>query len=330
MMSTSLVTGGTGCLGSPLVRRLAAEGRPVRLLVQHSAQGEHLAHLPAVSLIQGDVTRPETLDAAVQGVEVVYHLAAKVHEEPKNAADEREFHVVNAVGTASLLASCKKAATRRLVLVSTVAVYGEVSGCSGDESTGVNPRTAYARSKLAAETMVLSNNGVEGVVLRLPVAYGPGDRGNVGRLIRAIGRRRFFLIKGVPGRRSMVGAENVAAAAVLAGTHPRAVGEVFLVTDGPPISLEEMVRVVNIGLDRTWKPLVFPRAIVWGGAALGSVACHLTGRSIPLTLQTLSKIYGQLEFSSDKIARTLGYQPVQSFQDGIIAEVRWLQKHQGI
>jgi nucleoside-diphosphate-sugar epimerase len=321
----AVVTGGAGCLGTPLVRRLAGEGHAVSVLSRSADGAAHLRDTPGVSVVQGSLEDGEALERACDGAEVVYHLAAKVHSVPRDHTEEREFFHINTDGTARLLAAAKSAGARRLVMYSTVAVYGETAGFDADETTPTNPATPYGRSKLEAERLVLGQSEVEGVVLRLPVAYGPKDRGNISRLIRTVARRRFFWVGHGENRRSLVGAGNAAAAAVLAGKHPAATGETFLVTDGPAASLAELVAAIGAGLGQSWTPPNLPSALAAALAVCGSGMSRITGRSMPFDRDAYAKLFSSLVFSSDKLEGCLGFRAPHSLQEGIAGEVAWLR-----
>lgn len=323
-MSVALVTGGTGCLGTPLVRRLADQGG-ARVLTRSAASAAHLSDAPGVSVLEGSLEDREALRRACDGVEVVYHLAAKVHSVPRNRAEADEFHRVNADATAGLMDAARAAGVRRVVLFSTVAVYGDACPSPANEKTPPAPATPYGRSKLAAEEIVLGDASVEGVALRLPVAYGPLDRGNIGKLIRSVAKRRFFWVNGGRNRRSLIGAENAADAALLAGRHESAPGEVFLVSDGPAASLAELIHAITAALGEPWTPPNLPAPVARALAGAGSIASAALGRSLPFERETYSKLFGALIFDTRKIQTCLGFRSHQTLHESIAAEVSWMR-----
>ena len=288
-----LVTGASGCLGRAAVRELTARGHCVRGTARSGARGES-AH----EWVTGELAALD-LAALSAGCDAVVHLAALVHSPAIKL--ESAYLDVNARLTSLLLAAARPA-PGAFVLASTVGVYGVEEGDRLDEASPVAPKTPYARSKLAAEHAVLERGGT---VLRLPVAYGPGDRGNVARLTRALARGRFVLPGAGSARRSLVSAENAARA--LADAVAAAVGGVFLVTDDDDLTLAELVQTISDALGVA-PPLRAPVAILDALAWLGSASATL-GVPAPLTRQALHKLTRTLTFDCTKSKRLLGYRP---------------------
>ena len=171
-----LVTGAAGFLGAALANRLAQGGHHVRGLDDLSA-GDPARLLPHVSFTRGDVNDRPKLWSLLQGVECVYHLAARVSV-PESVLYPREYNAVNVGGTVSVMEAMRDAGVKRVVFVSSGAVYGEQSQVPFHESLSPNPRSPYAVSKLAAEYYVRTIGalvGIETVSLRVFNAYGPGQ-----------------------------------------------------------------------------------------------------------------------------------------------------------
>jgi UDP-glucose 4-epimerase len=171
-----LVTGAAGFLGSALANRLAQMGHAVRGLDDLSA-GDPARLLPQVSFTRGDVNDRPKLWSLLQGVECVYHLAARVSV-PESVLYPREYNAVNVGGTVSVMEAMRDVGVRRVVLASSGAVYGEQAAQPLREAMMPNPRSPYAVSKLAAEYYVRTIGalvGIETVALRIFNAYGPGQ-----------------------------------------------------------------------------------------------------------------------------------------------------------
>lgn len=171
-----LVTGAAGFLGSALANRLAQAGHTVRGLDDLSA-GDPARLLPQVALTRGDVNDRPKLWTLLQGVECVYHLAARVSV-AESVLYPREYNAVNVGGTVSLMEAMRDVGVRRVVLVSSGAVYGEQAAQPLHEEMRPDPRSPYAVSKLAAEYYVHTIGalwGIETVALRVFNAYGPGQ-----------------------------------------------------------------------------------------------------------------------------------------------------------
>jgi UDP-glucose 4-epimerase len=171
-----LVTGAAGFLGSALANRLAGDGHSVGALDDLSA-GDPARLSPQVLFTRGDVNDRPKLWTLLQGVECVYHLAARVLV-PESILYPREYNAVNVGGTVSVMEAMRDAGVRRVVLVSSGAVYGEQAIQPLHEGLSPNPRSPYAVSKLAAEYYVRTIGalwGIETVALRVFNAYGPNQ-----------------------------------------------------------------------------------------------------------------------------------------------------------
>ncbi len=171
-----LVTGAAGFLGSALANRLAADSHSVRGLDDLSA-GDPARLSPQVLFTRGDVNDRPKLWTLLQDVECVYHLAARVSV-PESVLYPREYNAVNVGGTVSVMEAMRDAGVRRVVLVSSGAVYGEQGRQPLSEKQAPDPRSPYAVSKLAAEYYVRTIGslwGLESVALRVFNAYGPGQ-----------------------------------------------------------------------------------------------------------------------------------------------------------
>jgi nucleoside-diphosphate-sugar epimerase len=204
------------------------------------------------------------------------------------------------------------------VFASTVAVYGRDFDLHADESTPVAPRTPYARSKLAGEAAVRERHGV---VLRLPLTYGPGDRGNMAQLIGAVASGRFVLPGPCDQPRSFLAADNAAhaVACVLAIPQPPE-DDLFLLTDEDDRSTSGVVAVIVAALTALGRPAPpvrrAPYALVWAAGLAGSAAGVL-GIRVPVTLAALRKLTTGLTFSCARARAQLGYAPVRRFADAM-------------
>jgi UDP-glucose 4-epimerase len=171
-----LITGAAGFLGSALSNKLAAEGHTV-LGVDDLSTGDPKVLIPAVQFTRGDVNDRPKLWTLMQGVDCVYHLAARVIV-PESVLYPREYNQVNVGGTVTLMEAMRDVGVRRVVLISSGTVYGNQAVQPVTETAIPNPRSPYAVSKLAAEYYTKSIGdlwGIETVCLRVFNAYGPGQ-----------------------------------------------------------------------------------------------------------------------------------------------------------
>jgi len=249
-----------------------------------------------------------------------------VHSVPGTKEEEQKFYQVNVEGTRNLLEAAKQNKVKRIVFYSTVGVYGKDADFHGDELSPCQAGSVYAKSKYLAEQLVLNSSndgGPEGVVLRFPVVYGPLDRGNVARLIKAIHNRLFFYFGDGNCLRSMISSKNAAEAAVRAAIEPKAANEVFCVTDGRDYSMNEIVDSICGALGMNWRPYHLPVFLAELAGRFGDVLrkwCHV---SFPIDSDRVRKLSHPLTFSCKKAKRVLGYEPVETLKEGIRKEVEW-------
>jgi len=325
------VTGVTGCLGRALIQNLTKSGFHLRLLVLPHEQ--HIfSYQKKAKIIVGDISSPEVLADLTKDTEIVFHLAGKVHSLPRSRADENEFYRVNTEGTRLLIKAAAKNKARRIVFYSTVGVYGEVADFHGDELSPCRPLSAYANSKYMAEQLVLNSfkkEGPEGVVLRFPVVYGPFDRGNVAKLIKAIYHKLFFYFGDGNCLRSMISSKNAAEAAVRAAFELKSTSEVFCVTDGRDYTMNELVGSVHNALGISRKPYHLPVLLADIAGRLGDLLGKWTCVPFPIDSEKVRKLSLPLTFSCEKAKKVLGYEPVETLGKGIRREVEWLYPNSG-
>lgn len=272
--------------------------------------------LPALEqVIVGEIGPHTDWGRAVAGADTVVHLAARVHVTGKDAGALPLFRAVNAEGAATLARAAREAGVRRLILVSTTTVYGNRSvGRPFDESSPPAPATPYAVSKLEAERLVLDalrGSGTELVILRPPLVYGPGAKGNFGRLAR-LARTRFPLpLASVRNRRSLVYVGNLVDAITLCIDHPAAAGRLYVVSDGADVSTPEIVRgVARASGQSAW---LFPCP-----PGLLRFAARLIGRT-----DEASRVLDDMAVDSSRIRGELGWTPPFTFDQGLTQTAAW-------
>ena len=320
------VTGGTGCLGRPLVERLIADGAYLKLLTLPN-DASLIYPDNKVKIITGDINLPDALDLLCMDCEIVFHLAGKVHSVPGTKKAEQEFYQVNVEGTRNLLEASKRNRVKRVLFYSTVGVYGKDADFHGDELSLCRPNSVYAKSKYLAEQLVLNSSndgGPEGTVLRFPVVYGPLDRGNVAKLIKAVKRKQFFFFGEGNCLRSMISSNNAAEAAVRAAFEPKTANEVFCVTDGRDYTMNELVDSICRALGMSQQPYHLPVLLADLAGSFGDILRKWAHVSFPIDSDRVKKLSRPLTFSCEKAKKVLGYEPVETLEEGIRREVEWM------
>lgn len=241
-----LVTGGTGFVGRAVVRTLASRGHSVVLALRAQQQAP-----PFPSVVVGEIGPDSAWYSALQGVEAVVHLAARVHVMRSRRSDEHEYMRTNFEGTLNLAHAAAECGARRFIFVSTIKVNGELTR-SRPFGPDDPPRAAdaYARSKLAAEVGLKETKNLEPVIIRPPLVHGPGAKGNLARLCWLANSGIPVPFGGIDNRRDLVGVANLADLIERCIWHPAASGQTLLVSDGEPLSTPQLFRTIAESLGK--------------------------------------------------------------------------------
>lgn len=308
-MSRIFVTGGSGFVGKQLCRELLRQGLAVRIALRKKA-GAHFP--PAAEMVEvGDITADTDWKAALSGIDVVMHLAARVHVMEDASADPlAEFRKVNVQGTENLARQAARAGVKRLVYVSSIGVNGLLtsSGVSFSEVDEPNPHNEYAQSKWEAEQAlhrIARETGLEVVILRPPLVYGRGAPGNFAQMLKVLAKGIPLPLASVHNLRSFVYVGNLVDALILCASHPAAVGKTYLVSDGEDVSTSDLLSRLGVALGRPARLFPFP-------ASLLTLAARMTGRG-----DQIERLLGSLRLDSSKIRRELGWQPPYSLSEGL-------------
>jgi len=323
-----LVTGATGAVGPRVVAELLESGCRVRTF--------SLDHPPdewpdRVETQISDITDSTAVWRAMQGVDAVIHLAALLHiVNPPQAMRER-YERINVGGTATVVDAAMRAGVKRIVLFSTIAVYGPSNGRILTEETKPSPNTFYAETKLSAEKIVLGATGIDGekigTVLRLGAVYGSRIKSNYERLTHALARRRFIPIGSGLNRRTLVYDKDVAKAAVLAASHPAAAGRLFNVTDGNFHTLGEIIETICSAIGRRPPRVSLPLGMTRGAAGLFEGLGKAAKVKIPAVCSMIDKYTEDVAVDGHLIQKELGFVPEYSLEKGweeAISELRRL------
>jgi UDP-glucose 4-epimerase len=318
-MKRCLVTGATGALGPSVVRVFRDAGYRVRALARRAG-----GDLPAdVEVVEGDIADRAAVDAAVRGAEVVVHLAALLHivNPPPDLA--AEYERVNVEGTRLLTAAAETAGVRRLVLFSTIAVYGDSAGGVLDEASPSAATTFYARTKIAAERIVLASP--IGVVLRLAAAYGPRVKGNYRSLVRAIARGRFLPIGRGGNRRTLIFEEDAARAALHVAEADLGGERLFNASDGQLHTVAEIVEAIYRAVGSPPPRLHLPLPLARAALMAAELPFRAVRRRPRIGRLTLDKYTEDVAVSSARL-RAAGFEPRWSLHDGWREAVRVLRE----
>lgn len=315
-----LVTGANGFVGKTLCAKLLRQGQSVRAAVRSGNSTLENVKAATVGAIDGETD----WSASLRGVDVVIHLAARVHVMKDKAADPlTEFLKVNLYGTSNLAQQAASAGVKRLVYVSSIKVNGEQTTVNRPftESDEPDPQDPYGMSKWRAEQdlqRIARETGLQVVIVRPPLVYGPGVKGNFIRLLAAIDRGIPLPLAGANNARSLVYVGNLVDALIACATYPAAVGQTYLVSDGDDVSTAMLVDMIARSLGRNNRAFNFPTGI------LRAVATVL-GRA-----EQVDRLFGSLRINDEKLRRELAWSPPFTLEQGLRATVEWYRAHRNI
>jgi len=306
-----LVTGSTGLVGRALLKRLASRGgQPIRAGQRIPRDDDLPTEVTTMRMPSLDASASSR--AALAGTETVIHLAARVHVMNDRAADPlAAFRVVNTAGTLTLARQAAAAGVRRFIFVSSVKVNGE-STEAGHPFSAANtpaPQDPYGISKREAEDglrEIAAATGMEVVIVRPPLVYGPGVKANFAALMRAVQRGLPLPLGSVTGnRRSLVALDNLVDLLITCIDHPAAANQTFLVSDGEDLSTADLLRRMGQAMSKPARLLPVPPALLKLGAAL-------VGKG-----DMAQRLLGNLQIDITHTRETLGWTPPIGVDEGL-------------
>jgi nucleoside-diphosphate-sugar epimerase len=224
------------------------------------------------------------------------------------------YRQVNVAGTENLARQAVEHGVRRLVFLSSIKVHGEETAVPYTEQHLAAPQDPYGASKLEAEKIlheISTETGLEVVIIRPPLVYGPGVKANFLNLLKIVERGVPLPLASITNARSLVYLGNLIDAIVTCATHPRAAGQTFLVSDGEDVSTPQLIRQLATALDRPARLLPFPPSLM-------RLAGKLTGKSM-----AVDRLLGSLVVDSGKIRRELGWKPPYTMAEGLAETAKW-------
>lgn len=308
-----LVTGADGFIGRALCARLAA----ARVSHVGAVRALPPGGTPSRDIIAlGDFAAADWT-SVLRGVDAIVHLAGRAHvATARDASDPTPFVVANVHVTRRLLDAALQAGVRRVVLASTIKVYGEATlpGKPFRAGDPTAPQDAYAHSKAGAEHVLwhaCRGGAIEGVALRLPLTYGPGVKGNFARLLDAVAAERRLPLAGIDNRRTLLYVGNAVSAIESALTTPALAGETLPVADAESVSTSELVlrltRALGVAPRLFHVPAFAMRA---GGMLLGKRA-------------SLARLLGTLEVDAGRFRELARWVPPFTVDEGLAATAAW-------
>uniref|UniRef100_A0A7C3ZXR8 NAD-dependent epimerase/dehydratase family protein n=1 Tax=Planktothricoides sp. SpSt-374 TaxID=2282167 RepID=A0A7C3ZXR8_9CYAN len=321
-MSFILVTGNTGFIGKHTTTKLRKLGFRLSCASRHHFPNISNSINHVISNIDGNTHWYD----ALKNIDAVIHLAARAHIlNDTNPNPEAEFFAVNSEGTANLVKQSIQAGVKHFIFISSIGAMASLSNQPLQENSPCQPDTPYGRSKLAAEQALISlasESDMTWTILRPTLVYGPGNPGNMERLIKLVKKGLPLPFGQVNNSRSLVYVGNLVDAIITCLTHPNAKNQTFLISDGEDLSTPDLIRKIAYHLDCPCNLLPVPPSLLRVAGNLGDMGEKLLGRSLPLNTPTIDRLLGSLVVDSSKIRNTLNWQPPFTIDEGLQKTLR--------
>ena len=311
-----LITGVSGFVGRAVAQALLAAGQPVVAAVRQLPSQELLLHTNLQWQAVGNINNQTQWQPALQGVHTVVHCAARAHVMQEHATDAlAAYRKVNVAGTLHLAQQAAAAGVLRFVFVSSIKVNGETTfpGQPFTEESPPAPQDTYGQSKAEAEQALLAlaaQTGMEVVIIRPPLVYGPGVKGNFAGMAKAVQRGIPLPLGAVHNQRSLVALDNLVSLVLLCADRtrsPQAANQVFVVADGEDVSTTTLLRKVAQAAGGHSRLLRLPAWLLRAGASL------LDKRAMA------DRLLGNLQVDATKAYTLLGWRPVVTMDEQLAA-----------
>jgi len=322
-MSSVLVTGATGFIGSHLVEALLELGNQVRCLVRPSS---NLQWLPRerVALCSASLASGDGLAKALEGAHTVFHLAGAT-----KARTYPEYHRSNVESLRTLLDAVRKHAPglRRFVYLSSQAAAGPSPAGVMDETAACAPLTYYGESKLAAEKLLAGYPDIPGVVLRSVSVYGPRDRDFL-TLVKSMKLGVAPILGTREKRLTFVHVADVVQALILAAKSPAAAGRTYFITDGRVYTWDETRRIIEKVVGRKALEIRVPLPVIWATAAIADSWSRVTGTATIINLNRMREFrQANWACSSERLQAELKFRPRYDLESGLRQTIAWAREN---
>ncbi len=316
-MSKVLITGSNGFIGQYFAHYLRENGNDIIHTYRHLPDEIHSNTTEHFAV--GNIDAQTQWKSALTDVGIVIHLAARVHVMQETHAEPlTAFREVNTEGTLNLARQAVEAGVKRFVYLSSIKVNGEHTQDTPFSADDLpNPQDPYAISKFEAEQQLLAlgkESGMEIVIIRPPLVYGYGVKGNFSRLINLVKKSIPLPLARIHNARSLVSLQNLCALIRLCLVHPAATGQVFLVSDGRDLSTSELFEQIAQAMNKKSRLFYLPPNWL-------RFITHLLGRDAEY-----ERLFGSLQVDISKNEQLLGWKPQVSVEQGIRYALEGMEK----
>lgn len=318
-----LVTGAAGFTGGHLVRYLAARGETVRAMVRRRSP------VPAfdggVQVVEGDLTDPASVSLAMDGVDLVYNIAARYREAALTAS---AYRAVNATAVQEIVERAPAAGVRRVVQCSTVGVHGDIAHPPASEDAPLEPGDVYQATKLEGELLgraAADRLGIDLVIARPSGIYGPGDR-RLFKVFGGVATGRFVMLGSGRNYYHLTHIDDLCEGFRLCGTVPAARGRTYILAGGEVTTLGELVALVADVAGVRGPRLRWPVTPVWLAGAVCEALCAPFGVEPPLYRRRVDFFRKSRAFDITRARQELGFDPRVGLRDGIKRTLEWYRE----
>jgi nucleoside-diphosphate-sugar epimerase len=313
-----LVTGATGFIGRYLVNALC-KNHQVRCLVRKTSDISMLRNIN-VAIVYGDLLVKNSLDLALDKIDLIYHLAGEVYSRKRN-----DYFNGNVLASKNLVEVAKEKEVKRMIFLSSLAVYKPVkSKTLLTEESECAPIALYGKTKLSAERLI-KESGIPSVVIRAPVVYGPHQPQVMNRIFAgAIKNKKVTIIGNGEKFRSLCYVTNLVEGLISLIDHPNVQGKTYILSDDRPYTLNELIGTISKVLNQKIKIVYLPNI-------LGDILWKLYGLISQMFNLYFVELYGiktmQLHLGCDitKAKREIAYNPSVSIEAGVQHTIRWIE-----
>ncbi len=320
-----LVTGGTGFTGKALVKRLLEESyNVVALDYKEHLKTQEIRDWGAKVII-GSVTDKKVVEEAMEGVDIVQHLAAAFREMdvPESFYDE-----VNVGGTKNVLEAAYKAGVKKFINTSTCGVHGNIDNPPADENAPIQPADYYQKTKYKAEPIVAeyAKKGMKTVIIRPAAIYGPGDPERFFMLFKRVAKGKFPMFGSGKTFYHPLYIDNLTDAYMLAMEGDKGVGGTYLIADEEYVEIEDLVRRIGKAMNLDVKIPHYPITPLIAAGHVCETICKPLGITPPIFPRRVDWYRQNRAFKIDRAKRDLGYKPRVGLDEGLRKTYEWYKK----
>lgn len=319
-MKHLLITGATGFIASHLLPILSARNYQIKAATRRDVNSSSLYNTEVIKV--GEIDGATDWHEALRGVDTIIHLAARAHILDDTSEDvESEFLRVNTQGTINLVQQAIKAGVKHFIFISSIGAMATLSREQLTLKSPCKPDTPYGRSKYQAELALIElskNTQMEWTIIRPTLVYGPGNPGNMARLIKLVKLGLPLPFSSINNRRSFLYVGNlVEAIAKIIEDPDLAAQQIFLLSDGEDLSTPELIRRLSQNLQQPCQLLPIPPSLLRGGARIATILESWTRKSLGINQTTMERLLGSLYVDNQHIQDTLKWHLPYTFDQGL-------------